>query len=82
GTVVCGLAPSFELLVAARAVTGVFAGLTAPLIMALISDGFPEAKRGGALGTVMAGFALASVLGVPLGLHLALLSSWRLPFLV
>ena len=41
----------------------------------------PPARRGRAMGAVMGAFSVASVLGVPLGLRLARLGGWRLPFL-
>ena len=37
--------------------------------MAIIGDVFPEERRGSATGSLMTGFALASVAGVPLGLY-------------
>jgi predicted MFS family arabinose efflux permease len=81
GTFVCGLAPSYTGLVAARILTGVFGGVLGALVMSIVSDAFPIEKRGSAMGLVMAGFALASVFGVPFGLFIATLYSWHWPFL-
>jgi EmrB/QacA subfamily drug resistance transporter len=57
------LAPSIEALVAARAVQGLGAAIVTPLTLTLVSDAFPPAKRGAALG-IWGGI---SGLGVALG---------------
>jgi predicted MFS family arabinose efflux permease len=49
--------------------------------MAIVTDAVPPARRGRAMGAVMGAFAVASVLGVPVGLELARLGGWRMPFL-
>ena len=48
--------------------------------MAIIGDVFPEQRRGRATGSLMTGFALASVAGVPLGLYLGTNYGWHVPF--
>ncbi len=82
GTLFCGLAPSYQLLVVARAVTGAFGGILGGLSYTIIGDVFPEHRRGRATGSLMTGFALASVAGVPLGLLLGTHFGWHIPFLV
>jgi predicted MFS family arabinose efflux permease len=82
GTLFCALAPSYPLLVAARVVAGAFAGVAGGLIMAIIGDVVPEARRGAAMGLVMSSFAVASICGVPSGLFLASRLDWHVPFLV
>ena len=82
GTVACALAPTYEWLVAARVLTGAFGGVLGSLVLAVVGDAVPEARRGQAIGVVMGAFSVASVLGVPLGLLLASRYSWHLPFLV
>lgn len=79
GTLLCALAPTYETLVLARCIAGLFGGLTAPIILALIGDLFPEKERGSAIGIFMLGFGLAAVAGVPFGLQLALHFTWRMP---
>ena len=69
-TLFCGLAPNYELLVLSRILAGVFGGLAAVTIMAVIGDLFPPEKRGRAAGAVMSSFAVASIMGLPLGLLL------------
>jgi len=68
---VCGLAPTYETLVIARAVTGLFGGVVGAAVMAIIGDVFADYRRGTAMGAVMSSFAVASIVGVPLGLMLA-----------
>jgi predicted MFS family arabinose efflux permease len=70
-TLVCGLAPTYETLVIARAVTGLFGGVVGAAVMAIIGDVFADYRRGTAMGAVMSSFAVASIVGVPLGLMLA-----------
>jgi predicted MFS family arabinose efflux permease len=48
--------------------------------LAIIGDAFPENRRGSATGSLMTGFALASVAGVPLGLFLGTTYGWHVPF--
>jgi predicted MFS family arabinose efflux permease len=82
GTLFCALAPTYQLLVAARVVAGAFGGVAGALILAIIGDVVPEERRGAAMGLVMSSFSVASICGVPLGLLLATNLDWHLPFLV
>jgi predicted MFS family arabinose efflux permease len=70
-TLLCGLAPTYELLVAARAVAGLFGGVVGAAVYAIIGDVFADYRRGTATGVVMSAFAVASIVGVPVGLLLA-----------
>lgn len=80
GTLFCALAPSYFTLVLARIVAGAFGGVSGALILAIIGDVIPEARRGAAMGMVMSAFSVASIAGVPLGLVLASNLSWHVPF--
>ncbi|MBK0403960.1 MFS transporter [Adhaeribacter sp. BT258] len=80
GTALCALAPTFELLVAARVVAGLFGGVLGALVLAIIGDAIPEERRGAATGKVMASFSIASIAGIPVGLYLASKTSWHAPF--
>jgi len=82
GTLCCALAPNYHTLVLARIVTGAFGGILAGMSMAIIGDVFPEQRRGRATGSLMTGFALASVAGVPFGLYLGTKYGWHVPFVV
>lgn len=80
GTLLCALAPNYELLVAARAVAGGFGGVVGAGILTIIGDAFPDIRRGRAMGVVMSAFSAASIVGVPAGLYLAGWLGWRAPF--
>ena len=81
GTFLCAIAPSYFTLVAARTATGIFGGILGGMAMTIVGDVFPEERRGRATGSLMTGFALASVAGVPLGLFLGNTFGWHVPFL-
>lgn len=70
-TLFCGLAETYEMLLASRILAGVFGGLASATIMAVIGDAFPPQRRGTATGAVMSSFAVASVAGLPIGLLIA-----------
>jgi predicted MFS family arabinose efflux permease len=80
GTVACGVATSFPLLLAARCVTGGFGGVHGGLALAIVADVFPPERRGRATGMLMLAFAVASVVGVPLGIALGTRIGWQTPF--
>ncbi len=82
GTFLCGLAPTYLTLVAARVLTGAFGGILGGLALAIIGDVFPEERRGRATGALMSGFALASIVGVPFGLYLGTHFGWHVPFIL
>ena len=82
GTLFCALAPNYELLVAARIITGLFGGVIGSIGMAIITDIFAIDQRGRVMGTVQMGFAASQVLGIPIGLYLANLWGWHAPFLM
>jgi predicted MFS family arabinose efflux permease len=82
GTLLCGLAPTYWTLVAARVVTGAFGGILGGMALAIIGDVFPEERRGRATGTLMSAFSLASAVGVPFGLYLGMRFDWHVPFLL
>jgi len=75
-----GFANDLASLVAARVLAGIFGGPATSLSLSIIADVIPPERRGRAMGTVMGAFSAASVLGVPAGLELARLGTWRTPF--
>ncbi|MCO4794238.1 MAG: MFS transporter, partial [Bacteriovoracaceae bacterium] len=81
GTFLCGLAPTFPLLLTARIFTGVFGGILNSVVLAIVTDLVPFQRRGTALGVVMSAFSVASVLGVPLGLTIADYMGWQWTFI-
>lgn len=81
GTIACSFAPSYPILLLARMLTGAFGGVLGALIFSIIGDAIPLSRRGRAMSIVMNGFSAASVLGVPIGIYLAALLGWNVPFL-
>jgi len=80
GTIGCGLAHSYEFLLIARIVTGLFGGVIGSIAMAIITDLFLLNQRGRVMGFVQMGFGASQVLGVPIGLFLANAWGWEAPF--
>lgn len=80
GTFICGLAPTFELLFAARVFTGMFGGIITSTMLSIVSDAIPFERRASAMATVYIGFAVAAILGVPGGSIIAAYSTWHVPF--
>ena len=81
-TALCGMATSYPLLLAARIVAGAFGGVIGALVLTIVADVVPYARRARGAAIVAAAFSLAAVLGVPLGLWLVSHFSWRMPFLM
>lgn len=79
-TLACALAPNYIFLLLARLCAGACGGVAGSVVTAMVGDLVPPARRGRAMGTVMAAFPLASVAGVPCGLWLAGLYEWHAPF--
>ncbi|WP_229370315.1 MFS transporter [Fibrivirga algicola] len=82
GTLFCGLANSFEMLLAARIITGLFGGVIGSVGMAIIADLFAVNQRGRVMGIVQMAFAASQVLGIPFGLYIANLWGWHAVFLL
>jgi EmrB/QacA subfamily drug resistance transporter len=79
----CGVAPSPETLVAARAVQGLGAALTAPAALAMIVDAFPAgAARERAVAAWTAVAAVGGAAGLVLGGLIAGGPGWRWIFLI
>jgi DHA1 family inner membrane transport protein len=82
GTFLCGIAPNYQLLIAARVLAGLFGGLIGAQVLSIVADTFTYEKRGRAMGYLMAAFSVASVIGVPISLYIANLFSWHAPFIL
>ena len=80
GTLLCGLASSFHLLLLARMVTGVFAGVVGSVSFAIVTDLFPLEMRGRVMGVIQTAFAASSVMGIPVALLLSTRWGWNAPF--
>ncbi len=81
GTLWCGLAQSFETLLIARIVTGLFGGVIGSVVLAISTDLFPPQMRGRVMGFIQTAFAASQVLGIPVGLYLSNRWDWHFPFL-
>jgi predicted MFS family arabinose efflux permease len=80
GTLGCALAPTYEWLVLARIVTGLFGGVIGSISMAIITDIFTLNQRGRVIGIVQMGFSASQVLGIPVGIYFANLWGWHSSF--
>ena len=81
-SVFCALAPTIELLVAARALQGVFGALLTPAALAVIVATFPTAERGKAVGAWTAWGGIGTLLGPLIGGQLVDTASWRWIFAI
>ena len=78
----CALAPSIEVLVAARALEGVGGALLTPGSLAMIQASFGEQDRGRAIGAWSGFGGVASAIGPFVGGYLVAGPGWRWVFLV
>ncbi|RRQ25371.1 DHA2 family efflux MFS transporter permease subunit [Rhodococcus sp. Eu-32] len=81
-SILCGLAPSIEVLVAARVLQGVGAALLTPGSLALISASIDSDDRGAAIGAWSGLGGVASAIGPLLGGWLVEVAGWRSVFLL
>ncbi len=82
-SVLCGLAPTLELLIAARLLQGAAGALLVPGSLAIITATFPdEAVRSRAIGLWAAAAAATGLIGPIVGGLLVDIVSWRAAFLI
>ncbi len=79
-TMACGWAPTWSSMMLVRAAAGFFGGALGTLTMAIVPDAIPPERRGRALGVIMASFSIASIIGIPIGMTLAVHQGWHAPF--
>lgn len=82
GTLACGLASNYSLLITARVVTGIFGGVIGSISMAIVADLFALEQRGRVMGFLQMGFGASQVLGIPISLYLANYWGWQSPFIM
>jgi predicted MFS family arabinose efflux permease len=82
GTLFCGLATSYPMLIVARIITGLFGGVIGSISLAIVADLFPIMQRGRAMGFIQMGFGASQVLGIPISLYIANHWGWQSPFLM
>src|ERR1700678_3955212 len=80
GTLWCGLGSRYDLLLLARMVTGVFAGVVSSVSFAIVTDLFALEMRGRVMGVIQTAFAASSVMGIPVALLLSTRWGWNAPF--
>jgi predicted MFS family arabinose efflux permease len=80
GTLFCGLAESYNQLVLARILTGLFGGVMSSISMAIVADIFSLEQRGRVMGFMQMGFGLSQIVGIPLSLFIADMYNWQTPF--
>src|SRR5919199_1890883 len=81
-SLLCGLAPNVEFLIAFRALQGFGALFISALGAAIITEVFPDSERGRALGIIGAVVSLGIALGPTVGGLLIAIAGWRTLFLV
>jgi EmrB/QacA subfamily drug resistance transporter len=79
-SLVCAIAPSIGLLIAARALQGAFGALLVPSSLAIITAVYGPKERAAAIGAWTAGTSAAIAVGPPLGGLLIDTLSWRVIF--
>ena len=81
-SVLCGVAPTLWLLIAARAAQGLGAAVMMALTMAFVGETVPKARTGSAMGLLGTMSAVGTALGPSLGGVLIAGFGWRAIFLV
>ena len=81
-SLICGIAPSIGVLIAARALQGAGAAMLTPGSLAIIEASFHRDDRGGAVGAWSGLGGIAGALGPFVGGYLIQAASWRLIFLI
>jgi EmrB/QacA subfamily drug resistance transporter len=81
-SLICGLSPSADFLIWARAVQGIGSALMVPGSLAIISSFFGPAEKGRAIGTWSAATTIVTVIGPILGGVLSGAGLWRAVFLI
>lgn len=81
-SLLCGLADSIGLLIAARALQGIGAALMTPQTMSMITRVFPPARRGAAMGIWGAVAGVATITGPVLGGLLVETVGWEYIFFI
>lgn len=81
-SVLCGVAPTLWLLIAARAAQGLAAAIMMTLTMAFVGETVPKARTGSAMGLLGTMSAIGTALGPSLGGLLIAGAGWRAIFLI
>ncbi|MFF5514154.1 MFS transporter [Staphylococcus capitis] len=79
--IMTSLAVNLPIYLLARAIAGVGAGIFSPMAVSTGSQLVENKNRGKALATVVGGMSIGTVIGVPLGIQISNLTSWRVALL-
>lgn len=82
GNTMTALAPNLFWLFVARIITAAVAGVIISLILVFVSVIAPLEKRSMLVAAVFSGFSTATIIGMPVGTTISMLSSWHISFLV
>jgi EmrB/QacA subfamily drug resistance transporter len=82
GTLVCGIAPNFEMLLMGRVIQSTGAGVMLPLMQTVFLMIFPVNRRGTAMGMVGLVISFAPAIGPALSGWVTSHYSWRVLFLI
>ncbi|MGY0693472.1 DHA2 family efflux MFS transporter permease subunit [Virgibacillus sp. FSP13] len=82
GTLICGIAPGFVILMAGRVIQAVGAGIIMPLLTTVVLALFPVEKRGGAMGVIGIAIIFAPAVGPTLSGFVVQNYSWRVLFYI
>ncbi|OXA93168.1 MFS transporter [Flavobacterium hercynium] len=82
GTFFCALSNSYETLLMARIVTGLFGGVIGSVSLAIVTDLFMIQQRGRVMGFIQMAYASSQILGIPVGLYFANHWGWHSSFIM
>ncbi len=82
GSLLCGLAPAFWVLIVGRVIQGVSGGLLFPMAMSALLRIFPEGERGAAMGFIVIPVVAGPALGPTVGGYIVTYMDWRMVFFV
>ena len=77
----CGLAPTFPIMIAAYALTGVGGAVVPSMAFTLVADYFPAERRSKVIGRLIAASTLSGVVGLPAIGYISENWGWRYTFL-
>lgn len=80
GTIICGTAPIFEMLLVGRAVQAAGTAVMMPLLMTTVMTVVPQQARGRVMGNMMLAISVAPAMGPAVSGLILNLGSWRLIF--
>jgi len=80
GSLVTLIAPSFAFLVISRIILGVSSGVLIVAAFSAAAKLVPPERIGSAIGTIILGFSVSMIVGVPIGIALTEMFGWQMIF--